>query len=139
MDSIGAVKKPLLIAIASICLIADAIAGQQPSAKPILSQFAFIENKGQWDARVRFRLTSGQKTLWLTHTGIVFDNVRAKADESKPDEHSKARVPQFGPRSVPDNSARSAADRLVFVKISSMQTALLLSSRWMLSPATTTT
>src|SRR6266705_3067610 len=75
MDYVGTFKKLLLIALASLCVIADAVAGQQSSAKPILSQFAFIENKGQWDARVRFRLTSGSKTLWLTDTGIVFDNV----------------------------------------------------------------
>jgi len=35
----------------------------------------FIENKGQFDARVRFQVRSGGKTLWLTDSGIVFDVV----------------------------------------------------------------
>jgi protein-disulfide isomerase len=42
----------------------------------------FIENGGQWDERVKFQLKSGGKTLWLTNSGVVFDNIRAKASES---------------------------------------------------------
>jgi hypothetical protein len=41
----------------------------------------FIENKGQWDERARFQVKSGQRTLWLTGSGVIFDNVRAKSVE----------------------------------------------------------
>jgi hypothetical protein len=41
----------------------------------------FIENRGQWDDRVRFQVRGGGKTLWLTNAGIVFDAVRAKRAE----------------------------------------------------------
>jgi hypothetical protein len=44
----------------------------------------FIENKGQWDERVRFQLRSGGKTLWLTNNGIAFDNLQSKPEEPTP-------------------------------------------------------
>lgn len=38
----------------------------------------FIENKGQFDERVRFRVVGKGASLWLTKEGIVFDFLRAK-------------------------------------------------------------
>ena len=43
---------------------------------------AFIENRGQFDSRVKFKVTGKGGTLWLTNDGIVFDLVRAKDGES---------------------------------------------------------
>jgi hypothetical protein len=40
----------------------------------------FVENKGQWDSHARFQLSGRGKTLWLSDTGIVFDNLRPKPD-----------------------------------------------------------
>jgi hypothetical protein len=38
----------------------------------------FIENQGQFDERVRFRIVGNGASLWLTDQGIVFDFVRRK-------------------------------------------------------------
>jgi hypothetical protein len=38
----------------------------------------FIENRGQFDPKVRFQFTNGKKALWLRSTGIVFDVIRGK-------------------------------------------------------------
>jgi hypothetical protein len=37
----------------------------------------FIENRGQFDPRVKYQLRAGGKTLWLTDTGLVFDVPRS--------------------------------------------------------------
>ncbi|HLK66557.1 MAG TPA: SBBP repeat-containing protein [Bryobacteraceae bacterium] len=42
----------------------------------------FIENRGQFDAQVKFQAKGGGKVLWFTSTGLVFDVVH-------PTEHSK--------------------------------------------------
>jgi hypothetical protein len=42
------------------------------------NSFAFIENRGQFDPRVKFQLKSASKTVWLTSSGIVFDVLRPK-------------------------------------------------------------
>jgi uncharacterized repeat protein (TIGR01451 family) len=42
----------------------------------------FIENKGQFDARVKFQVTNHGKTLWLTENGIVFDFLRSNAAQA---------------------------------------------------------
>jgi beta-propeller repeat-containing protein len=39
---------------------------------------AFIENRGQFDPRVRFQVRVRDKILWLTNTGIVFDVTRGQ-------------------------------------------------------------
>lgn len=44
---------------------------------------AFIENRGQFDAQVKFQLKGGGKTLWLTNGGIVFDSIRPKAGDTQ--------------------------------------------------------
>jgi hypothetical protein len=40
--------------------------------------FGFIENKGQFDPRVKFQVSNGCKTLWLTQSGVIFDFLRAE-------------------------------------------------------------
>ena len=36
-------------------------------------QSSFMENKGQWDSRARFRTSRDGMDLWMTTTGVVFD------------------------------------------------------------------
>ena len=81
-------------------------------AKHVSAATTFVENKGQWDARVKFQFNSAGKTLWLTDTGIVFDNLRAKADETSGPtrDHAAPRVPP----SAPNQTADRTYDRLVF-------------------------
>lgn len=43
----------------------------------------FVENKGQFDERVKFRASSARGTLWLTQNGIVFDFLRTKPEEPR--------------------------------------------------------
>ena len=43
----------------------------------------FIENRGQFDRRVRYQLRTGGGTAWLTNTGVVFDFLRAKPPDSR--------------------------------------------------------
>ena len=38
----------------------------------------FIENRGQFDSRVKFQVRTERGTLWLTNDGIVFDFARPK-------------------------------------------------------------
>lgn len=38
------------------------------------SAVGFIENRGQFDARVKYQLRTGSRTLWLTGTSLVFDS-----------------------------------------------------------------
>ena len=46
-----------------------------------LSTPVFIENKGQFDSRVKFQVKIGPHLVWLTRTGIVFDATRLNAEE----------------------------------------------------------
>ena len=57
----------------------------------------FVENKGQWDARARLRLSNGGKAIWLTDAGIVFDVQRAK--------EAKAAITQTAAAAEPSTSA----------------------------------
>jgi hypothetical protein len=90
-----------------------------PSANPSLEterpvvQSTFVENKGQWDARVKFQLKGGGKTLWLTDTGIVFDKVRPTAPQSKATENTLGRSSRI-PLPVADQTAAAIHNRLVF-------------------------
>jgi hypothetical protein len=43
----------------------------------------FVENKGQFDQRVKFRASSARGTLWLTQNGIVFDFLRPKPEDPR--------------------------------------------------------
>jgi hypothetical protein len=51
-------------------------------------QLAFIENRGQFDANVKFQTRSGGKVLWFTTTGLVFDVARPIATSKAADSHS---------------------------------------------------
>jgi hypothetical protein len=73
----GAAKKSANLPPTSLHALAQKLGTQQP---------VFIENKGQFDPRVRFQMRSGRKTLWLTDNGIVFDFV--KVDPSTADSSS---------------------------------------------------
>src|SRR6266404_4423689 len=56
----------------------------------------FIENKGQFDGRVKFQVTNREQTLWLTENGIVFDFLRnkpAQAKSSRPEEQPSREKP----------------------------------------------
>ncbi|HXR75610.1 MAG TPA: hypothetical protein VN737_06525, partial [Bryobacteraceae bacterium] len=44
----------------------------------------FIENLGQFDKRVRFQIKMGDKTAWLTESGIVFEVIRAASRDQDP-------------------------------------------------------
>ena len=80
----------------------------------------FIENRGQFDPKVKFRLTGNGPTLWLTNQGIVFDALRAKdrgrdSGELKLNsEHQPHRPFQSGiaPKGLPSDSDK--IERLVF-------------------------
>lgn len=43
----------------------------------------FVENRGQFDNRVKFQLKARGQTLWLTYQGVMFDLYRSKP-EKKP-------------------------------------------------------
>jgi hypothetical protein len=49
-----------------------------PGARPL----AFLENKGQFNDRVKFQVPGGGRTLWLTASGIVFDFAKAKSTQT---------------------------------------------------------
>jgi hypothetical protein len=54
---------------------------KRPSSRTsLLTQYSggFIENAGQWDSQVKFRLQRGNDIFWVTNTGIVFDAERTK-------------------------------------------------------------
>lgn len=84
-----------------------------PVTKHVSAATTFVENKGQWDAQVRFQFKSGGKTLWLTDAGIVFDNLRAKSEQTRVDGHAALQGPRIPP-SLPDQAVGSTYDRLVF-------------------------
>jgi hypothetical protein len=44
----------------------------------------FIENRGQFDSKVKFQVSGHGPTLWLTNQGVVFDALRAKERACKP-------------------------------------------------------
>jgi hypothetical protein len=43
----------------------------------------FIENKGQFDERVKFRVLGSGASIWLTKGGIIFDFLRGKTPQPK--------------------------------------------------------
>jgi hypothetical protein len=81
-----------------------------PTTKASAGTSTFVENKGQWGPQVRFQLKGGRNTIWLTDSGIVFDNVRAKADQPSA-EHSAT---QFPVPALLSNPGAGAYDRMVF-------------------------
>lgn len=82
---------------------------------------AFIENRGQFDARVKFQVRIGGKILWLTDHGIVFDALRPKVETAKsatsgqpwsPALGQRPSIPAFSPRTL--NPKPPQFERLVF-------------------------
>ena len=69
---------------------------------------AFIENRGQFDERVRFQLAAGGSRIWLTASGISFETLRPKDGERK----VIATNPRPDPRLLPRDIA-SDFERLV--------------------------
>jgi hypothetical protein len=64
---------------------------------------AFIENKGQFDARVKFQVSNRGKTLWLTENGITFDFLRNKPLQGdSPSSESKSSLANVGARKIVD-------------------------------------
>lgn len=59
----------------------------------------FIENRGQFDERVKFKVQGGGRTLWLTRDRIVFDVLRAKPGDPKV-ENQDSKLRAAGPKSV---------------------------------------
>jgi hypothetical protein len=55
-------------------------------------QATFVENRGQFDGRVRYQLKTGGGTAWLTNNGVVFDFLHARA-ESKPETRNSKLIP----------------------------------------------
>jgi hypothetical protein len=74
---------------------------------------AFIENRGQFDARAKFQWKSGGRTLWLTEQGIVFDAIRPKAGETATATHEPGRSAL---QSSDPTRASRGYDRLVFAE-----------------------
>jgi hypothetical protein len=81
---------------------------------------AFIENRGQFDARVKFQWKIGGRTLWLTEQGLVFDAIRPKAGDpltAEPEPSQRTGAP-LGPAfqsGIPGREQRGY-DRLVFAE-----------------------
>jgi hypothetical protein len=72
---------------------------------------SFLKNEGQFDAQVRYRLQSGNLTLWVTGTGLTFD-VSSPCAKARRDQRTANR----GARSSKhDSEAASCFDRTVFV------------------------
>ena len=85
-----------------------------PSSLPL----TFIENRGQFDERVRFQLKTHKQTVWVTNTGITFDTLRVRPEKSgvsgaKGTEPAKA---SRLPRGLidPAKAETPSFDRLVF-------------------------
>lgn len=61
---------------------------QKPKPAPPVKGFSlpvsFIENTGQFDPQVKFYAKSGNKTIWFTERGLVFDLIRTKAGRRSP-------------------------------------------------------
>jgi hypothetical protein len=51
---------------------------KMPGARPL----AFIENKGQFNERVKYQVPGSGQTLWLTDSGIVFDFAGGKSTQT---------------------------------------------------------
>jgi hypothetical protein len=73
----------------------------------------FIENRGQFDQRVKFRVQGSGPTLWLTGREIVFDLLRTKPDGGTTPHEDGPALPHIGGRHprIPDPASM---ERLVF-------------------------
>lgn len=81
----------------------------------------FIENRGQFDSRVKFLVKGNGADLWLTNEGIVFDFQRPVAQQDSAATDEKRKTPgalspdrgRFDPRMKSDPPAM---ERLVFTQ-----------------------
>ena len=64
----------------------------------------FIENRGQFDSRVRFQVKAAGKVLWLTNQGIVFDE--RKSSTAPPPDRAHSATPVAPPSPVSETMAR---------------------------------
>jgi hypothetical protein len=78
------------------------------------STAVFIENRGQFDSRVRFQAKVGGQIAWLTSEGVVFDVTRGEADGANDGAKSAGRRQPFG--KGPPIPAAHALHRLVFAE-----------------------
>lgn len=64
---------------------------------------AFIENRGQFDSDVKFEAKAGDKIIWFTSAGVVFDVTRPAADSPRASEPDPAlfRRPGVSPANKP--------------------------------------
>ncbi len=88
----GSAKKSPDLPQPSLQAMSQKLSAQRP---------VFIENKGQFDARVRFQVHSGAKTLWLTDNGIVFDFVKGDPSTEASSGASTHRVRERAPGQPP--------------------------------------
>jgi hypothetical protein len=75
----------------------------------------FIENKGQFDRRVKFQSRGYGPTLWLTEGGIVFDLLRANTNGEPYPAEGIINSHKFG-RIRPRNPEQRKRERLVFAE-----------------------
>jgi len=69
----------------------------------------FIENKGQFDERVRMQLRGNGRTAWLTNSGIVFDFLRSKTSTSDSASHeARSIIPHLDALELDPQSALTA-------------------------------
>jgi hypothetical protein len=67
------------IALSILLLLTSNVFAQLRASSPTVpaaltgQHLSFLENKGQWDARARYLLQSGNLNLWITDSGIVYD------------------------------------------------------------------
>lgn len=89
------------------------------SAEPSLNTVAFatgnakepvfIENKGQFDQRVRYQVRVHSQTVWLTNNGLTFDVVRPKNSDARPDNTGFPEVERFAFRAEFTNCLKSVS------------------------------
>ncbi len=81
------------------------------------TETAFIENRGQFDPRVRFQVRGHGSTLWLTDDGVVFDVVRYRAPKQTSSSDTGSLLPELfsAGRNKPPNQDWNG-QRLVFTE-----------------------
>jgi hypothetical protein len=76
------------------------------------NQLTFVENKGQFDNRVKFQVSNAGRALWLTQSGIVFDFQRCKSskDASSDVEAAKSDASLHVQRRITKSAPKKLAD-----------------------------
>jgi len=103
---------------------ADAPAGPDPASAVMAigdSAAVFVENRGQFDPAVEYKLTGRAGTVWLTATGIIYEGVREICADGEPSWVSAAAslanfgLPRTGLAGPPRTGlAGSSSERAVF-------------------------